>query len=110
MPVRKLPADLAAGAGSAVYTPRTHSKQTLCAGTTVLQATSGGGGGGGGGGPAGGGGAEVTALVTATGIDTGKGELIASILYPQPIMYKYDEELPVVVALLIRLGLRLGLG
>ena len=47
----------------------------------------------------------MTALVTATGIDTGKGELIASILYPQPIMYKYDEELPVVVGLLISFAL-----
>ena len=102
MPVRKLPADLAGGAGSVVYTPRLHGKHTLCAGTTVLQATGGGGGGGGGGGPADGG---VTALVTATGIDTGKGELIASILYPQPIMYKYDEELPVVVGLLISFAL-----
>lgn len=94
MPVRKLPADLAGGAGSTEYTPRLHAKHTLCAGTNVLQVTGMGARGG-----------DVLALVTATGIDTGKGELIASILYPQPIMYKYDEELPVVVGLLISFAL-----
>ena len=31
---------------------------------------------------------DVTALVVATGIDTGKGDLIASILYPVPITFR----------------------
>ena len=45
--------------------------------------------------------ADVLAKVVATGIATGKGELIASILYPAPMLFKYDEELPVVVILLV---------
>ena len=37
----------------------------------------------------------------ATGIQTGKGQLISHILYPQKILFKYDEELPVVAGILI---------
>lgn len=44
---------------------------------------------------------DALAVVTATGIQTGKGQLISHILYPQRILFKYDEELPVVAAVLI---------
>ena len=42
----------------------------------------------------------VVALVTATGISTSKGNLVSCILFPQRMRFKYDEELPVVIALL----------
>lgn len=82
MPVRKFTAG-SAEPGQA-YDPHTHARNTLFAGTNVLQAKAEGEG------------EEVAAMVTATGIDTGKGELIASILYPKAMVFKYDEELPII--------------
>ena len=32
---------------------------------------------------------------------TSKGELMSSILFPQAMVFKYDEELPIVVALML---------
>ena len=104
-------------------------RHTLFAGTTVRQATAAGTGGtghGGGGGaanaplvaaasstapngnrctsgaaaasdePAG-----VEAAVIATGMDTSKGDLLAVILFPSAMVFKYDEEMPVVITLLL---------
>jgi hypothetical protein len=36
---------------------------------------------------------------------TSKGELLAGILYPEKMLFKYDEELPVVVLLLLTYGI-----
>lgn len=36
---------------------------------------------------------------------TFKGELLSSILYPEKMLFKYDEELPVVVLLLLTYGI-----
>ncbi|KAH7290535.1 hypothetical protein KP509_30G052400 [Ceratopteris richardii] len=36
-----------------------------------------------------------------TGMSTSKGKLLAAILYPEQMVFKYDEELPVVVILLL---------
>lgn len=44
---------------------------------------------------------DVLAVVTATGIQTSKGQLISHILYPQKLVFKYNEELPIVAGLLI---------
>lgn len=43
----------------------------------------------------------MLAVVVATGIQTGKGQLISHILYPQKILFRYDEELPLVALVLI---------
>ncbi len=95
-------------------------RHTLFAGTTVRQATAGGGNGtvhGGGtaaaalaGGKAGAAGCgavgdesepTVEAAVIATGMDTSKGDLLAVILFPSAMVFKYDEEMPVVITLLL---------
>ncbi|BBN18845.1 hypothetical protein MPTK1_8g05990 [Marchantia polymorpha subsp. ruderalis] len=69
-----------------------HGSHTLFSGTTVLQA-----------------GVEieddVLAIVTTTGMKTSKGQLISSILYPEKMLFKYDEELPLVVTLLVIYGM-----
>ena len=39
-------------------------------------------------------GGDTVAVVVATGIHTNKGQLISEILYPIPMMFKYDEEFP----------------
>jgi cation-transporting ATPase 13A3/4/5 len=42
----------------------------------------------------------VLGVITATSIDTMKGELVSSILYPGVMRFKYDEEFPVVLCIL----------
>jgi magnesium-transporting ATPase (P-type) len=100
-------------------------RYTLFAGTTVRQATGGAGGGGKGNGSASDGSAfnsnggaakgaaeaatdaaicdedVVEAAVVATGMDTSKGDLLAVILFPSTMVFKYDEEMPVVISLLM---------
>lgn len=63
------------------------NRYKLIAGTKVMQA--------------GGNNEVVHAIVVHTGINTFKGELVSTILYPQEMVFKYDEELPVVVAILL---------
>ena len=87
MPVRKFSA-ANADAGEK-YWPQKHKRHTLYAGTVVLQSIVEGDE------------PHVTALVVATGIDTGRGDLVASILYPVPIMFRYEEELPILMLVLI---------
>jgi predicted P-type ATPase len=48
-----------------------------------------------------GGTSEVKAIVTATGMDTSKGKLLSTILFPEQMIFKYDEELPIVVLMLL---------
>jgi len=66
-----------------VYRPEAHAKQTLFAGTTILQASP-----------------DAVAVCTRTGIQTSKGELISLILKPPKMTFKYDEEFVVIFALL----------
>ena len=77
MPVRKFSAINAEA--DQPYDVHKHSRHTLFAGTEVMQANEETEGAG------------VTAMVTATGIDTGKGDLIAMILFPTRMVFKYDE-------------------
>ncbi|XP_024527352.1 probable cation-transporting ATPase 13A4 [Selaginella moellendorffii] len=62
------------------------SRHTLFSGTTLLQAGQGHD--------------DALAIVTETGMSTSKGELVATILYPQKLIFKYDEELQIVACLL----------
>ena len=63
-------------------------RHTLFDGTAVRQAGTGGEEG-------------VTAVVVATGMDTTKGDLLSVILFPARMVFKYDEELAVVILLLL---------
>lgn len=62
---------------------------TLFSGTQVLQAGAGDGS------------TEALGIVTATGMSTSKGRLLSMILFPEQMVFKYDEELPIVVGLLL---------
>ena len=42
---------------------------------------------------------------SCAGMATSKGELMSSILFPQAMVFKYDEELPIVVALMLTYAL-----
>ena len=83
MPVRKTAPT--ADIGTEVYSSHDHARHTLFAGTTLLQIGAVEGSSG------------AVAVVTATGIHTGKGDLVAQILFPASMTFKYDEELPVSV-------------
>lgn len=86
MPVYKvaLPAE-----SDAAFVPhKGNSKNCLFAGSRVLQA---------GAKPS----DEVVAVVVATGIWTSKGLLISKILFPSTMSFKYDEELPIVICILL---------
>ncbi|KAI5068182.1 hypothetical protein GOP47_0017102 [Adiantum capillus-veneris] len=84
-PVQKYHAPNNAG----IYQAEGHgTRHTLFSGTRVLQAGSRQN-------------HNVLAVVTATGMATSKGKLLAAILYPEQMLFKYDEELPVVVILLL---------
>jgi len=87
MPVRKA----APPSSPAPYSAVTHKKHTLFAGTKVLQAGQTA--------------EEVTAVVTATGINTDKGILLSMILFPKKMIFKYDEELVIVFTILLVFGL-----
>jgi hypothetical protein len=65
-------------------------KHLLFAGTTVLQVQGGADGTG-----------VPVGVVLSTGINTDKGQLIAQILFPTQMRFKYDEELPAVCLLLL---------
>ena len=43
----------------------------------------------------------VLAIALSTGMDTSKGDLLAAILFPSAMVFKYDEELTVVITLLM---------
>jgi magnesium-transporting ATPase (P-type) len=55
---------------------KTGSKHVVFAGTRVLAGTA-------------------EALVVATAVNTAKGKLLASVLFPTLMMFKYDEEYPI---------------
>ncbi|XP_008292149.1 polyamine-transporting ATPase 13A2 [Stegastes partitus] len=77
VPVLKTP--LPAGEGR--YSSDTERRHTLFCGTQLIQAKGGTLGGGG-----------AVAVVTSTGFFTAKGNLISSILYPQPINFRFYQD------------------
>ncbi|ORY02904.1 hypothetical protein K493DRAFT_384971 [Basidiobolus meristosporus CBS 931.73] len=92
LPIRKFPLKDdnmeydAAGSGK---------NNTLYAGTTISQAT-----------PIGQGAQQkVTALVLRTNTSTDKGKLVRKILFPNPILFIFDEQLRIVMAVLLVYGL-----
>ena len=98
--VLQLTPDPAVAASATPSSSSSTAAPAAAAASTDDEGGSSGGGGGDGNGPGGGDEGEVLAKVVATGIATGKGELIASILYPAAMVFKYDEELPIVVFVL----------
>ncbi|XP_029361895.1 polyamine-transporting ATPase 13A2 [Echeneis naucrates] len=77
VPVLKTP--LPAGEGK--YNSETERRHTLFCGTQIIQAKGGRPGGGG-----------ALAVVTSTGFFTAKGNLVSSILYPQPISFRFYQD------------------
>lgn len=83
MPVQRLaPTELLPNLEPSQRFPQKHC---LVAGTTVLQSSGG----------------DSWAVATHTGVNTQKGQLLLLILHPPKLLFKYDEQLPVVVAFLI---------
>ncbi|KAG7226888.1 hypothetical protein INR49_022183 [Caranx melampygus] len=74
VPVLKTP--LPAGEGK--YSSETERRHTLFCGTQLIQAKGGGRG--------------AVAVVTSTGFFTAKGNLVSSILYPQPINFRFYQD------------------
>ncbi|XP_032377687.1 polyamine-transporting ATPase 13A2 [Etheostoma spectabile] len=77
VPVLKTP--LLAGKGR--YSSETERRHTLFCGTQLIQAKGGGPGGSG-----------AVAVVTSTGFFTAKGDLVSSILYPQPTNFRFYQD------------------
>ncbi|XP_067302302.1 cation-transporting ATPase 13A2 isoform X2 [Pseudorasbora parva] len=77
IPVMKTPLSIS----GATYSPESQRRHTLFCGTQLIQAK--------GGGPAGNG---AIAVVTRTGFFTAKGDLISSILYPQPLDFRFYKD------------------
>ncbi|KAM9855577.1 polyamine-transporting ATPase 13A2 isoform 2-T3 [Aulostomus maculatus] len=77
VPVLKTP--LTAGDGR--YNSETERRHTIFCGTHVIQAKGGRPGGGG-----------AVAIVTSTGFFTAKGNLVSSILYPQPTNFRFYQD------------------
>ncbi|XP_061113654.1 cation-transporting ATPase 13A2 isoform X2 [Conger conger] len=67
--------------GSARYSPEGQGRHTLFCGTHVIQAKRGQQGA-----------TEALAVVTRTGFFTAKGDLISSILYPQPLNFRFYQD------------------
>ena len=87
MPVQKVAC--ANDGSSTVYDKEASGvRHTLFAGTTVLQLNPDADG-------------NVEGIVTSTGTWTSKGQLVASILFPEQLRFKYEEEMEVVVLLLL---------
>lgn len=77
VPVLKTPLP----AGEETYSSETQRRHTLFCGTQLIQAKGGGPGGGG-----------AVAVVTSTGFFTAKGNLVSSILYPQPLNFRFYQD------------------
>jgi cation-transporting ATPase 13A3/4/5 len=67
-------------------------KHTIYAGTSVLQVNADES-------------SAVLGVVTATGTFTSKGQLISSILYPEVLKFRYEEELEAVILMLLGYGI-----
>ncbi|TKS77164.1 Cation-transporting ATPase 13A2 [Collichthys lucidus] len=68
-------------AGEGTYSSETERRHTLFCGTQLIQAKGGGPGGNG-----------AIAVVTSTGFFTAKGNLVSSILYPQPTNFRFYQD------------------
>uniref|UniRef100_H3B7S7 Polyamine-transporting ATPase 13A2 n=1 Tax=Latimeria chalumnae TaxID=7897 RepID=H3B7S7_LATCH len=79
IPVLKTPLPCSGHAASSAYSPEEHKRHTLFCGTQIIQAKSYGE-------------EKVIAVVTRTGFYTAKGDLVSSILYPQPIGFKFYKD------------------
>ncbi|XP_036446790.1 cation-transporting ATPase 13A2 isoform X1 [Colossoma macropomum] len=77
VPVMKTPLPVSGGA----YTPESQRRHTLFCGTHIIQAKGGCPGGKG-----------AIAVVTRTGFFTAKGDLVSSILYPQPLNFRFYKD------------------
>ncbi|XP_015243066.1 PREDICTED: probable cation-transporting ATPase 13A2 isoform X1 [Cyprinodon variegatus] len=77
VPVLKTPLP----AGDRTYSAETERRHTLFCGTHIIQAKGGRPGGSG-----------AVAVVTSTGFFTAKGNLVSSILYPQPINFRFYQD------------------
>ena len=76
MPVTKVCLGEEAELGTELYTPDTHRRQTIFAGTEVIQTRYYGN-------------QPVLAMVVRIGFTTAKGELIRSIMFPRPMDFKF---------------------
>ena len=89
MPVQKT----ACVSDNELYNPQgSGDRHTVFAGTVVLQLDGDSEG-------------QVVALVTRTSTGTSKGQLISTILYPEQLRFRYEEELEVVILLLLIYGI-----
>ncbi|TRZ02445.1 hypothetical protein DNTS_030275 [Danionella cerebrum] len=77
IPVMKTPLS----GSEATYNPEAHRRHTLFCGTQIIQAKGGGPNGKG-----------AVAVVTRTGFFTAKGDLVSSILYPQPLDFRFYKD------------------
>ncbi|XP_012717411.2 cation-transporting ATPase 13A2 isoform X1 [Fundulus heteroclitus] len=77
VPVLKTPLPV----GDRTYSSETERRHTLFCGTHIIQAKGGRPGGSG-----------AVAVVTSTGFFTAKGNLVSSILYPQPINFRFYQD------------------
>ncbi|XP_061592623.1 cation-transporting ATPase 13A2 isoform X2 [Cololabis saira] len=77
VPVLKTPLP----AGDGTYSSDTERRHTVFCGTQIIQAKGGRPGGSG-----------AVAVVTSTGFFTAKGDLVSSILYPQPINFRFYQD------------------
>eukprot|EP00873_Tetraselmis_striata_P045781 jgi/Tetstr1/466045/TSEL_010632.t1 len=95
MPVQKVQVPSDPSGRQEEYDPATKGKRyTLFSGTTVLQCGDGKPEVPGQAAP------DTLALVTSTGINTSKGDILSAILFPTGMTFRYDEELPAAVFLL----------
>ncbi|XP_069467226.1 polyamine-transporting ATPase 13A2 isoform X2 [Ambystoma mexicanum] len=79
VPEMKTPLPLGSDAADTLYSPDEHKRHTLFCGTNIIQAKSYVE-------------KDVVAVVTRTGFCTAKGDLVSSILYPQPVGFKFYKD------------------
>eukprot|EP00808_Paulinella_micropora_P010657 g65228.t1 len=90
MPVVKIPLDASPSPNPAEeYNATQHKKHTIFAGTTVLQIAGGNNND------------RSLAIVTRTGAQTSKGELLRNILFSRPPKFQFDLEIEVVMCILL---------
>jgi magnesium-transporting ATPase (P-type) len=71
--------------GSSIYDPMKHKKHTIAAGTTILECKAN----------------ECLAVVVSTGSYTSKGKLLREVFSYERHRFKFDEQVPIVIAILL---------